>query len=361
MTSSVTLPTDKASFSEFVPAAGLKNTHLQTIGASTVPRKWLLARRFSRYKPLQQEMILDCSDGVRLQGFYNESNQSRSETNRAKTLAILIHGWEGSHESSYMMSAAARLLDSGVDVFRLNLRDHGSSHHLNREIFNSTMVEEVVYAVTNLQARFSYDSTILGGFSLGGNFALRVAADAKPGTLSLDAVAAFCPVVDPSLTNARLSEKRNWVYSDYFIRKWKRSLIKKARHWPEYSFANDLDRFKSLTQMNQALVSHYTGFSDPEDYFKAYSIAGDRLAGIAVPCFLHFSQDDMMIPAEDANLINNNPALNISVSPHGGHCGFINNWLLESWQDQRLLEITRLPTTSANSAIVKNAIPSYNE
>src|SRR5690606_41569990 len=57
--------------------------------------------------------------------------------------AILLRGWEGSSRSAYQLTTAQRLLGLGFDVLRLNLRDHGDSHHLNRELFNSTRSPEV--------------------------------------------------------------------------------------------------------------------------------------------------------------------------------------------------------------------------
>ena len=64
----------------------------------------------------------------------------------------------------------------GFEVVRLNLRDHGATHHLNRELFHSCRLPEVVGAVRALALRFPGMPLVLAGFSLGGNFMLRVAA-----------------------------------------------------------------------------------------------------------------------------------------------------------------------------------------
>ena len=66
----------------------------------------------------------------------------------------------------------------GFDVLRVNLRDHGDSHHLNRELFNSTRSPEVASALQGFVDERDYRHLFLVGFSLGGSFALRVAADA---------------------------------------------------------------------------------------------------------------------------------------------------------------------------------------
>ena len=97
---------------------------------------------------------------------------------------MILHGWEGSAESCYVISLGAELLASGFDVLRLNLRDHGDSHHLNREIFHSCRLAEVVGATRAVAQRFPQARIFLAGFSLGGNFVLRVSADAgAPGAL----------------------------------------------------------------------------------------------------------------------------------------------------------------------------------
>ena len=66
--------------------------------------------------------------------------------------AVLVHGWEGNAESLYILSLAQQLFDLGFDVVRLNLRDHGDTHHLNRELFHSCRLPEVVGAVQRMQA-----------------------------------------------------------------------------------------------------------------------------------------------------------------------------------------------------------------
>ena len=73
-----------------------------------------------------REMILDAGEGIRLLGFH-----SPQPDKRAKGLVILLHGWEGSSDSTYILRAGRCLYRHGYDVFRLNYRDHGESHHLN--------------------------------------------------------------------------------------------------------------------------------------------------------------------------------------------------------------------------------------
>ncbi len=71
-------------------------------------------------------MLLDCGEGVRLQAFVSSPRHSTGLP------VVLNHGWEGSAESLYVLSLAQRLFEQGFDVVRLNLRDHGETHQLNR-------------------------------------------------------------------------------------------------------------------------------------------------------------------------------------------------------------------------------------
>ena len=315
----------------FTPPIGLRSPHLQTVLSSIGPRKRVLLKKFS---PHQSQMLtLTTPQGVRLQGFYNQIQP------KAQQLVVLLHGWEGCHESSYMLSMTNELLNAGYAVFRLNLRDHGGSHHLNRELFASTLLDEVVHAIVELQTRLPYPKTTLGGFSLGGNFALRIAAKAQQAGIKLDKCVAFCPVIHAKQSNDALRKRTNLAYQKYFVRKWKKSLKKKIQHFPQHDYLHKLNALSNLDEMNHYFVPKYTGFNDINDYFDAYSITGDTLNSINCPCYLHFSQDDMIIPIAGVAQLPQHPKLNITITKHGGHCGFLSNWKLESWQDARMLQI----------------------
>lgn len=319
---------------QFNPPLGLRNAHLQTILSSMGPRQLKIAKRISSIEPEQKEMVLDGGDGVRLAGALNLAADKPSNK-----LAVLIHGWEGSIKSSYIISMTSYLLANGIDVFRLNMRDHGETHHLNEKIFNSTMVGEVIGALEDLQQQLAYSAYHLIGFSLGGNFSLRVAALAHNRNVEFKNVIAFCPVIHAKESNRVLNTRKNWLYGSYFVRKWKRSLYKKLEHFPQYAYGTELPEMKTLDDMNNRLIPVYTEFSNVEDYFDAYALDKGRLADTICPCYLHFSKDDMIIPVEGISALADNPNLNVMVTEYGGHCGFLSNWKLDSWQDKRALEI----------------------
>jgi len=150
----------------YQPRGLLRNGHLQTVLASVWPFSWLIRLRAARLRSRSQELLLDCGDGVRLQAFLSRAAQG-GDTG-SERLAILLHGWEGSAEATYVLSLGSLLLARGFDVVRLNLRDHGATHHLNREIFHSCRLSEVVGATRAIAQRFPQARLYLAGFSLGG-------------------------------------------------------------------------------------------------------------------------------------------------------------------------------------------------
>ncbi len=316
----------------FNPPLLLRNAHLQTLVSSTWPRKWFIALRARDLTRRAVDVVLECGDGIRLHGLYNGCPRD------SRGLVILLHGWEGCAESSYQLSTARVLSEAGYDVFRLHLRDHGPSHHLNPELFNSTRLQEVLDAVGEVQRLYPRPKTFLAGHSLGGNFALRIAARAPAGNLHLDRVVAVCPVLDPLRTMDAL-ENGSKIYHRYFVRRWKRSLKTKLAHYPELGYGDSLLAMQTLGEMNDYFVPNYTDFEDPVSYFNAYALTGDTLADLAVPSHLITSLDDPIIPADDLERIAGSDCLTIETTPHGGHCGFLMNWRLQGWIERRFLEI----------------------
>lgn len=264
--------------------------------------------------------VVDGGDGIRLQGLH-----STVPGREPLGLALLLHGWEGSAESTYMRLSAARLLARGFDVFRLNFRDHGDTHHLNHGIFHSCLIDEVVHAAGDIARRFQPDPGAplrVGGYSLGGNFALRLGLRAPAAGLAVARIAAVCPVLDPAATMTAM-ERGFPLYAWYFRRKWTRSLRRKQALFPELLDLDDRTMGLELRPLTGWLVERHTDFGHVDRYFDGYSIAGDRLAGLQVPADILTSADDPVIPVSGFNALRLPSTTRLEVATHGGHCGFL--------------------------------------
>jgi hypothetical protein len=315
--------------SGFAPPRWLANPHLQSVLPTLALRGRHVARRAAPVLCASRDVVLDCGAGVRLLGHHAALDGA------ARGLVVLIHGWEGSAASNYLLSSAQYLYERGFEVFRLNLRDHGPSHHLNEELFHSCRIDEVVGAVREIGRRYARRPLSVVGYSLGGNFALRVAVRAPAAGLDLGGVVAVCPVLDPVQTLARL-EQGPWIYRRYFVRKWRNSLRKKQAAFPgRYAF-DDMLRERGLTRLTADLVVRYTEFPDLETYLRGYGIVGPALAGLTVPARIIAALDDPIIPAADLDRLALDGPLTLSRVAQGGHCGFLESVSGPSWADHEI-------------------------
>jgi predicted alpha/beta-fold hydrolase len=319
----------------FDPPGWLRNAHLQSTLDSLPPRLGWARRRAATLLAGAQELLLECGEGVRLQGFHSAPVPS-AEVGDTPRLAVLLHGWEGSADSSQVLSVGALLLGRGYEVLRLNLRDHGATHHLNREIFHSCRLPEVVGALRALRARFPAARLYLAGYSLGGNFVLRSAASpAAPAGIAC--AVAVSPVLDPAATLLALEQA--WpLYRRFFVRRWSASLRRKQRAWPDEHDFEALLRLADLRAMTAALVRTSTEFPSLEAYLDGYALTGSRLAGLRVPARLLLAQDDPIIPAVDLGRLARPDGLEIVSTRYGGHCGFIDRMRAASFADRMVVE-----------------------
>jgi uncharacterized protein len=317
---------------DFRPPLWLHSRHLQSILASTFVRRGRIVRRATALLAAQRELILDCGAGVRLQCFVSGTSQGNGRT------VVLLHGWEGNADSNYVLSLAALLHQRGFETVRLNLRDHGETHHLNRELFHSCRLPEVIGAMQALQRLYPGKPLSGVGFSLGGNFLLRVAARARESNLALERVIAVSPVLEPLDTLIAL-ESAMPGYEYYFVRKWTRSLNKKQAAWPEIYDFSDVGAMKGLREMTEKLVLRHSEFTSLESYLNGYAITGERLAALEVPSLILTSEDDPMIPVRGLKQLAKSPALSVTVTRHGGHCGFIERLRELTWAERRILDV----------------------
>lgn len=292
-------------------------------------QRWL-RRRSAGLLTASRDEIVDCGAGVRLLGRFS------APLGEPRGLAVLLHGWEGSAEANYVVSVGGLLHDAGFAVFRLNFRDHGNTFALNRDLFHSCRLDEVVGALATIAARYPTKPKFVVGHSLGGNFALRAAARAPAAGIPLTKVVAVCPVLRPSST-MRALEDGLWVYREYFLRRWRRSLLAKAACFPELYDFGDLKRFRTLTATTEFFATRYARFPDLDSYLNGYAITGDALAGLAVPAKIIAAADDPVIPIGDLADLAASPALSVQVFPHGGHCAFLEDYALRSWADRAVL------------------------
>ncbi len=305
----------------FVPPHYLRHPMVQTVLASSRLR----GLGANPMAACAREEIIDAGGGVRLQGFHSEHGRKPSPG-----LVIMLHGWEGGAHSSYILDTGRYLYRLGFDVHRLNLRDHGTSHHLNRGLFMGTLIDESFAAVKAVAARAGGGPVFLLAFSMGGNFALRMArlwADEKPANIRR--VACINPPLDPLKTT--LAIDRMGLMRRYFLKKWKRSMALKQRLFPETHDFTGVLPMDSCMAITRVLVRRYTDYASAEDYFSRYTLTGDSLRRVGLPVTIIHAEDDPLIPVEDLRRASLDEKIELVIQPYGGHCGYVQNLALRCW------------------------------
>ena len=308
---------------DFTPAVGLTNPNLQTIFSSAI-RKIIIPRTEAEFLNAGQEEIINLGS-VRLQ-----IERDKPANTEPLGLIMIIPGWLGHSKSSYVVSLAKKLVDARFEVVRITLRDHGETCHLNSGLFHSAETQEVVDLIKKLVDDFKVRypnregdlTTGLVGFSMGGNFALRVARQ-----LSSVRTLAISPSLSPHKTIQKIENSQ--IYRPYFINKWRKIFRDKQRHFPDlYDFSYAMKQ-KSIITLTKHFIGEFTSFDSVDSYCDAYDLCGSRLEG--VNAHILASLDDPVVPTSDIDALPS--SVTRKMTKRGGHTAFIENWALESWSD----------------------------
>ncbi|MHB8909587.1 MAG: YheT family hydrolase [Syntrophales bacterium] len=312
---------------QFRPARWAQNPHLQTIFGS------LRLRVLGKNEMIgaSTETIVDAGDGARLLGY-----RSRQPGRAPRGLIILLHGWEGSADSTYILSTGRYFYRRGYEIFRLNLRDHGNSHHLNQALFHGALTEETALAVGNIARLFPEGPCYLVGFSLGGNFALRVALRQSVSPIpNLREVFCISPALDPYKSTLAIDSGVP-AYRRYFLGKWKRSLRKKQRCFPSLYRFDGILHHTTCMGMTEAIMPYFPQFASYRDYFSRYTLTGDALGSLTFPVTIFTADDDPVVAARDFRLLPRSRYLRLSLQKHGGHCGFLDPFPWGCWYERQI-------------------------
>ena len=172
----------------FEPRKRLKNGHLMTVWA------WARRRGFPALPP-PAERLFDVAPNARVLA---HCHWQPARTTRP-TL-IVLHGLEGSSTANTMRVLAAKAWSAAFNFVLLNKRN----------------------------------CTVVSGYSLGGNLALKLAGDYGPAApASLRGVVVVSPVMDLPRCVDALERPANVIYQWNFVRNLKARMRRKAAAFPD--------------------------------------------------------------------------------------------------------------------------------
>jgi len=299
---------------DYVPKRGLTNGHLMTVYC------WGKPRAFPALPP-PTERYFEIEPATRVLAHCHWQRDPA-----AHPALIALHGLEGSSAAHYMRGIAAKAHGRGFNVVLLNQRNCGGTEALSHGLYHSGLTADAAHVIAELR-REGINRVVVAGYSLGGNLALKLAGDygsAPPP--SLKGVCAISPVIELAACVNALERRANFVYQWNFVRGLKARMRRKAAAHPGRFSLERLPLVRTVRQFDEYFTAPHFGFQDADDYyFRASAMrVVDR---IRIPALVITAEDDPFVPVEifrDAQL-RRNPHINVVVTRHGGHCGFVSN------------------------------------
>tara|TARA_R110002050_G_scaffold68109_6_gene147809 strand:- start:3117 stop:4112 length:996 start_codon:yes stop_codon:yes gene_type:complete len=259
----------------------------------------------------------------------------------SNTLALLIHGLEGSSESKYMISTTNELNEKGIDTVAFNLRGCSGEDNLLLGTYHSGKTEDVHFVVNHLLDTYAYENIIIIGFSLGGNLTLKYMGEyAEVISPKIKGAIATSVPIDIASSEIEMEKLKNKLYIEEFLKSIRLKVLEKSYKFPEFKLDKEklfkAKRFKHLEYLYTVPVF---GFKSPEDYWQKAS-SKPYLSKINQPTLLINAEDDSFLgtacfPYDEAE---NSEFFFLEVTKYGGHVGFISTFKQNEsrWLERRI-------------------------
>jgi predicted alpha/beta-fold hydrolase len=287
--------------------------HKQTIFA------WARKRHFPRL-PAPEARYFDVAPDARVLA-HCHWHERRTE----HPTLILLHGLEGSSLAHYMGGMSDKAWAAGWNVVRLNQRNCGGTEHLSRGLYHSGLINDPVSVMRELIERGGLRAIAFAGYSLGGNLALKLAGElGDTAPAELKAICAVSPTMDLERCVRALERRSNVVYQWNFVRNLKARMRRKAAAHPDLFQLDALQRVWTVRDFDEAYTAPHHGFRDAADYYFRAS-AMRVIHQIRVPTLIITAEDDPFVPPEPFRdpAVTGNPNITVIVTPHGGHCAYV--------------------------------------
>jgi predicted alpha/beta-fold hydrolase len=165
----------------------------------------------------------------------------------------------------------------------------------------------------------------VAGYSLGGNLALKLAAEYGPHPPgALLAIAAVSPILEIGACVRALERPGNALYQWNFVKDLKRRMRRKVGFRPGTFDLKRLQAIRTVREFDEVYTAPYFGFRSADDYYHRAS-ALRIIERIRIPTLIITAADDPFVPPEPFRdpKIGANPCIDCRILEHGGHCGFV--------------------------------------
>lgn len=262
-------------------------------------------------------------------------------------LIMLIHGLTGSSQSGYIKGLQSALHKQGLRSAALNFRGCSGSSNNRARCYHSGETEDIDFLYQTLRLREPLAPIGAAGFSLGGNVLLKWLGE-QGNQLDLFAAVAVSVPLLLGVCATKLDSGFSKFYRVNLLKELKAYMHSKLQHLNSTGLTEeamkiealgDLSSIRSFWQYDDRVVAKLHGFADVSDYYRRSS-SRQYLKAITVPTLLIQAADDPFMTKEVLPELNElSPQVQLELSPHGGHVGFISGSIPfkpEYWLEQRI-------------------------
>lgn len=329
----------------FHPPRWMRNPHFQTIIAARKPRR--LNYGWRSWEPI--EISLGKDGRILAEASWQPGHK------RNTPALILIHGLEGSARSHYLMGLSKKAFARGFHTMRVNLRNCGRTEHMTPTLYCAGLSQDVGSVVEHLRHWCGIEAVYAAGVSLGGNILLKFLGEqGDQGGGYLRAAAVMSPPIDLAAGARKIGEPGNWIYQRRFVSSLIRRMRRKAKLFPHLAEMSRVERIRTIYEFDDIVTAPHFGYGRADDYYRLASSA-PLLRRIRVPTLVIQAVDDPLIPfaAFQSSGIEQNPALTLIATRHGGHTGFLTTRRAHSgdldcyWAESRMIDYLSLHVLGA--------------
>jgi len=301
--------------SPFKAARWLRNRHAQTIYPS-MPWSW-------RGRPALRREALELPDGdITAVDWLIEAD----ETPDSAPLLVILHGLEGSAESSYARMLMESAKDRGWRSCVLHFRDCGDYRNRLPRRYHAGETNDLRFFLNRLQAEREVSQNpgplLAVGYSLGGNVLLKYLGESAAET-PLSAACAVSVPLDLHECADALDRGFSKIYRRYLLKRMKSAVTRKFdRHTAAFNWERAMNA-ESFAEFDDAVTAPLHGFQGKQDYYDRCSSV-NFLQGIEIPTLIVNALDDpFMTPHVIPTADRLSADVTLEVAETGGHVGFI--------------------------------------
>jgi uncharacterized protein len=260
---------------------------------------------------------------------YENSPESPNQTRFSDCGFLLLHGLGSSHRGTYMTHVAKRLLGGGARTFRVDLPGAGQSYQHTELPPHGACAEQLLELIFGLSQKCGIRTWRIGGMSLGGNLALKLAilfsdrtANKVDPDVKVDKVVVMAPPIDLHACCMHMESGINRLYASYFMRSMRRQFFERTKRWPRWLQLAPQANFNTIREFDETVTAPLAGFDSAEHYYRMGSTKPD-LNRIDIPTVVLVDKHDPIVPYEIFRDAQWSSTTRVQVTKRGGHIGYL--------------------------------------